>query len=368
MSTAELIKVSVIMPIYNADDYLRCAIESVLDQTLREIELICVDDGSTDHSLEIIKEYQKRDARVRIITENNAGPSAARNKGLARSRGEYIVFFDADDFSESNMLSKLYELSVKENLDIAIVGYDIYNNRKATFEEKIPAEYSYIFDNGAVVSKNNHPDEILQCTTAYVWNKMFRHAFLTEKELTFDNDLRVFEDTYFIVTALSLADRVGKVDEVLVHHRVYSNQKKNKLFRKYYAQVPTLYARIKEFLRSHGMLSPLSQAYLNLSASRCYKIYNVLWSDAKDEFWNLLHETYAEELGWTDGSAEDFVHEEVRDFVANTILYTHKQFEKREKQGRRVRISAVAPSIKNKTNRRKIRNFLKRIFKSRDVI
>ena len=353
------------MPIYNADNYLRPAIDSVLDQTLRELELICVDDGSTDHSLDIIKEFQKRDARVRIITENNAGPSAARNKGLARSRGEYIVFFDADDFSEPTMLERLYELSERESLDIAVAGYNIFNNRKATFEENIPAEYAGIFEGGAVVSKNNHPDHILQCTTAYVWNKMFRHAFLTEKELTFDNDLRVFEDTYFIVTALSLADRVGKVDEVLIHHRVYPAQSKNKLFRKYYGQVPVLYAKIKEFLRGHGMLAPLSQAYLNLSASRCYKIYNVLWSDAKEEFWNMFHEEYAEALGWTQASPEDFDHEEVRDFAANVIMYPHKQFARREKQGRRVRIASVAPSIKNRSNLKKIKGFFSRLFRRR---
>ena len=88
------IKVSVIMPVYNAFDYLRPAMDSVLDQTLKEIEIICIDDGSTDHSLDIIKEYKDKDERVRIITENNAGPSIARNKGLQRSRGEYIIFLD----------------------------------------------------------------------------------------------------------------------------------------------------------------------------------------------------------------------------------------------------------------------------------
>ena len=79
------IKVSVIIPIYNAYDYLRPAMDSVLDQTLRDIEIICIDDGSTDKSLEILKEYQKSDDRVRIITETNAGPALARNKGISRA-------------------------------------------------------------------------------------------------------------------------------------------------------------------------------------------------------------------------------------------------------------------------------------------
>ena len=94
------IKISVIMPIYNAYDYLRPAIESVLDQTLAEIELICVDDGSVDHSLDIIKEYQQKDSRIKIITEDNMGPAHARNVGLQSALGEFVIFLDADDFFE----------------------------------------------------------------------------------------------------------------------------------------------------------------------------------------------------------------------------------------------------------------------------
>jgi hypothetical protein len=191
---------------------------------------------------------------------------------------------------------------------------------------------------------------------------MWRHAFLSEKELQFDKDLRVFEDTYFVVTALSLAERVGKVSDVLTHHRVYSGQSKNRLFKKYYKQIPLLYAKIKEFLRGHGMYAPLSQSFLNLSTSRCFKIYNVLWRDAKDEFWTMLHEEYAETLGWTLASAEEFESDEVRDFTANVIMYTHKQFEKRENRGLKVRIAKVAHAIKANRKKRQHKEFFKRIF------
>ena len=362
MMNTELVKVSVIMPIYNAEDYLRPAIDSVLDSTLREIELICVDDGSTDRSLDIIKEYQKNDPRVRIITENNAGPSLARNKGLSRSRGEYVIFLDADDFFEPTMLERLYQLSEEQALDIAITKYDLYSDKKARFEPSIPSDHGEIFEGGAVVSKNEYPDHILQCTTGYVWNKLWRRSFLSEKQLQFDTDLRVFEDTYFVVTALCLASRVGKINEVLSHHRVYSDQNKNKLFKKYYGQLPVLYAKIKEFMRARGMYAPLSQSFLNLSASRCYKIYNILWSDAKENFWEMLHNEYAETLAWTQAEADDFECEDVRNFCANVIMYTHDQYVKREKKGRRVRIAGVAAAIKSFRNKKKRKNFFKNLF------
>ena len=365
MISAENVKISVVMPIYNAYDYLRPAIDSVLNQTLTDIELICVDDGSTDNSLSILKEYQQFDERVRIITENNAGPSRARNKGLSRARGKYVIFLDADDFFDYGLLEKLYNLAEEENLDIAICKFDIYNSRKAKFEDNIRSDHGEIFDESRVVSKNTYPDVILSCTTGYVWNKLFRKAFLTEKELTFDNDLRVFEDTHFVVTALSLADRIGKFEEKLIHHRVYGNQSRSKLFRKYYRQVPVVYAKIKEFLRSHGMYTPLSQSFLNLSASRCYKIYNVLWLDAKGEFWNLLHDTYAEVFGWTQAEPEDFEQKEVCDFVASTLIYTHRQQAKRERKGRRVKIKNVGRTLKAMETRKKIKAFFAKIFKRR---
>ena len=365
MISAENVKISVVMPIYNAADYLRPAIDSVLNQTFGEIELICVDDGSTDGTLAILKEFQQADERVRIVTENNAGPSVARNKGLSRARGKYVIFLDADDFYELSLLETLYNQAEGFNLDITICKFDIYNNRKSKFEDNIRSDHGDIFDESEVVSKSDYPDVILSCTTGYVWNKLFRREFLAEKELTFDPTLRVFEDTYFVVTALSLADKVGKCHERLIHHRVYSNQPRNKLFRKYYKQVPVVYTKIKEFLRAHGMYTPLSQSFLNLSASRCYKIYNVLWLDGKETFYNMLHEQYAEELGWMQAEPEYFESSEVCDFVANVLVYNYKQYAKRERRGLKIRIKSVGKSLKSSKLRKKIKAFFSKKKKSK---
>ena len=109
-NTEPRILVSVVVPIYNAYDYLQVALESILAQTLTDIEVICIDDGSTDRSLDIIKKFRETDNRIRVVTENNAGVSTARNKGIARVRGEYTIFLDADDFYEPTLLEKLYKL------------------------------------------------------------------------------------------------------------------------------------------------------------------------------------------------------------------------------------------------------------------
>lgn len=355
------IKVSVIIPIYNAYDYLRPAMDSVVDQTLRDIEIICVDDGSTDKSLDIIKEYRDADHRVRIITETNAGPAMARNSGLRRARGEYVAFLDADDFFELTLLESLYNEAKAKDLDIAIARYDIYNSKKATFRENVESDHGYIYAGGVVTSKNEHPDYILQSSTGSAWNKIFKRSFLFDKGITFLTEVKMFEDVYFTACALAFAERVGKLPEVLIHHRIYSEQSRARLFKKYYAQVPEVYLKIKEFLMKGGMYEPLFKSYLNLSASRCYHIYNLLWSDAKEGFWNLLNEKYVDLLGWSEHKAEDFEKPEVCEFCASVSMYTFDQHKKRLAKGRKLKQDKIDMKLKQSHRRKRFRGFMAKL-------
>ncbi len=356
------ISVSVVMPIYNAADYLRPALDSVISQTLRDVEIICVDDGSTDHSLAILKEYQKRDPRVRIVTETNAGPAKARNNGLRRARGEYLSFLDADDFFEPAMLETLYRTAKEKDLDIAVCEYDLFENRTARFKRSIPSEHADLLAGGRVTSKSDCPDIIFQATEGYVWNKLFRRDFVTEKELSFLENAQIFEDVYFTVTSLSLAERIGKCEGVLVHHRVYQKQVRSRVFRKKYAQVPAVYMAIKEFLIHRGLYLPLSSSFINLSVGICFKVYNLLWIDAKLSFWTLLHDTYAESFGWTELDESGFSTKEIRDFAANVSMYTYPQYLKREARGLTVRFADWRRRVKAKKKRSKARSFFAGLF------
>lgn len=340
------IKVSVIMPIYNADEYLRPALDSVIDQTLREIEIICVDDGSTDGSLEILKEYQNKDDRIRIVTETNAGPALARNNGIRRARGEYISFLDADDFIELDMLEQLYNEAKANDLDIVITNYDVYNSQKAEFSKAIVEENEDIYKGVSVTSKNDHPDEIFTSTNGSAWNKLYKTSFIMEKKLSFLTEVKTYEDVYFVLTSLSLAERVGKVHKVLLHHRVHSEQTRTRHFRKYFGQIPEIYVETKKFLTANGMFAPLSHAFVNISASRCFKIYNLLGNESKGVFWDQLHGGYAEKLGWSGREASDYDDEDVCEFVANVQLYNHKQYKKRLLQGKMLCAKEIAIAIK----------------------
>lgn len=354
----EEIKISVIIPIYNACEYLPQALESVISQTADGLEIICIDDGSTDCSLKIVKEYQQRDSRIRIVTETNAGPSKARNNGLKRARGEYVIFLDADDFFEPQLLSELYSRAKRDDLDIVIAKYDIFNCKKNCFQENTESNYGNIYDGGVVTSKNEYPDVILQSTTGSAWNKLFRRSFILEKQITFPEDVKMFEDVYFTVCAMAFAERIGRIDGILIHHRIYSEQTRVKMYKKYYTQVPEVYLRVREFLMRGGLYEPLNKSLVNLSVSRCYNVYKLLWSDAKAKFWNMLHDEYAEKLDWQEKGKDFFEQDVLCDFCANVQMYNHKQYEKRVAKGLKLRLSNVKSAVKKNKFFRKLRAVL----------
>lgn len=352
------VKISVIMPIYNAGEYLEQAIRGVLDQTLRELEIICVDDGSTDNSLEILKRLQKSDERVRIVTETNAGPGIARNNGIKRARGEYMAFLDADDMFEPSMLESLYNEARKNKLDIALCDYDVYITKKKELVSAVPCEHSDIFTAGGIVSKNNYPDRIFLATNGAAWNKLFESAFVREKMLSFLPDVKIYEDVYFVICALSLAERVGKVCEILMHHRVHSEQARARSFHNHFLKAPEVYLKIKEFLVHNGMYAPLSYSFINMTASRCYKMFNFVSSEDKARLWDVLYTEYAEKLDWTGKGIVDFDDEAVFEFVANVEMYDYKQYKKRCARGLTLQLDRIAPLQKTAEKRKKIRFFI----------
>lgn len=335
------IKISVIMPIYNAGEYLSRALGDVLEQTIHDIEIICVNDGSTDDSFDILEDIHRQDKRITLLSEKNFGPSVARNKGLSKAQGKYVMFLDADDMFEPDLLETLYNIAERDELDIAVTGYDIYNDSQNKHFPATDEPNTAIFNGGVVTSKNEHPDLILSSTTGYVWNKLYRASFLREKKITFDPDLYVFEDVHFVCCAMATAERVGMVEGVHIHHRIYSEQSRATLFRKYYGQVPIVYTKVKEFLMQRGMYIPLKRGFLNLSAGRCYKIYNLLWDDGKERLWDMLHTRYINELDWLTIDKADYEDSDVCRFVANVALYTHEEYLDRSHKGADVNLDLL---------------------------
>ena len=123
-----MVAVSVIVPVYNVEKYLRKCLDGILSQTLKDMEVIAVDDGSTDSSPSILREYAKKDGRIRVVSRQNGGAGAARNTGLALARGKYLFFHDPDDFSAPRMLERLVANAERYNSDVVVAGRMLYDN------------------------------------------------------------------------------------------------------------------------------------------------------------------------------------------------------------------------------------------------
>ena len=204
--------VSIIIPVYNMERYLRQCLDSVLVQTLREIEAICVDDGSTDSSPAILAEYAARDARVKVITQRNAGPGPARNAGIAAAAGEYIMFMDPDDFYPENAtVEKLYAAIVKSGLQIA-------RGKGSTVDpEGLPVKKQKrnVFSCWPPLGESSYRD--LQTAAGYVLN-IYARKLIVDNKIGFP-DTRRFQDPPCLIEAMLKAEKFWQIGDVVYCHR-----------------------------------------------------------------------------------------------------------------------------------------------------
>ena len=212
-------KVSVIIPVYNVERYLRQCLDSAVNQTLREIEIICVDDGSTDGSLEILREYQEKDSRVTVFSQNNDGPSAARNRGLEHARGRYVQFLDSDDFLCEDALEKLYDTASEKDLDALFFDferfYDDAQERTKSPVQFCRKEYAEVYDGVSFI--RTLKDEEAYTTSACII--LIRREFLKDSGLSFYNGI-LHEDELFCFRLLMLARRVSHMGQPFYRRRI----------------------------------------------------------------------------------------------------------------------------------------------------
>ena len=202
-------KLSVIVPIYNADKYLKKCLDSICFQTYQNLQIILINDGSADSSLSICNEYKKRDQRIEIYTQENSGVSSARNVGLIKAKGDYITFVDSDDYLEHNA----YEMALKENIDCDAIffsyreEYPEKNHKRAYFQSK----------NGIATSE----EAIYQCIKplgyeVVVWNKIIKKE-IAKSEL-FDKKYGIAEDWLWIVKVLKKCNSVYMINKQLYNY------------------------------------------------------------------------------------------------------------------------------------------------------
>ncbi|MDR2342227.1 MAG: glycosyltransferase, partial [Campylobacteraceae bacterium] len=218
---ANNIKVSVIIPVYNVESYLKQCLDSVINQTLKDIEIICVDDGSTDNSLAILNEYAQKDKRITVLSQKNSGAGVARNRGLAIAKGEYIHFMDSDDYLADNIYDKLYNMAEKNDLDIIRGKAYVFDEEKKEIIHREYYELTNIIKANLLdkILKFSDFPEILVKTSVTPWQGLFKRKFLYENNILFGNLICVNDRSFWIKTLVG-AKKLMYIDEYILYYRI----------------------------------------------------------------------------------------------------------------------------------------------------
>lgn len=263
-------KVSIIVPVYNVEKYIEKCLQSLVNQTLQDIEIVLVNDGSTDHSQAIIEQYQKKYPNmIKSYFTENGGAAKARNYALEHITGEYIGFVDSDDYISVEMYEKLYNQAKKEDADIACCNYYRVkmekNFDKRTFgNKKILAE--------EVFNKNIYESKLLFDEVPYLWNKIFKTKLIKENHFTFDNELRIYEDFLFTYKAFAKANKITRVEDALYFYIVAREGSLTQLLTEKRFDIFKMYERLIAYYKEIGKYEEVKDALLYAFIKHIYII------------------------------------------------------------------------------------------------
>lgn len=209
-------KVSIIVPVYNAEKYLSATLDSALKQTFKDIEIVCVNDGSTDGSLDILQDYQASDGRIKIITQSNAGGSAARNVGVAESIGDYIMFLDSDDIYTEDIVELAYNRAIESKSDIVFYNFARFTGRptKLAVVNKLTPKDDITF-----FTKEMYEDKFFNDLAIITWNKLIKKSVIEANGLSFDTKLSHNHDVDFSVRLMLAAKSYSWLGVVGYYYR-----------------------------------------------------------------------------------------------------------------------------------------------------
>lgn len=257
-------KVSILVPIYNVEKYLRQCLDSLINQTLKDIEIICINDGSTDACLDILQEYEKNDNRIRIINKINSGYGDSMNKGLNFATGEYIGVVESDDFVDTNMFEELYNIAKKNNCEIVKSDWFQYWTDKNLNRKfgKIPR-----YKCNKII--NAKKDKSLLRFTPSIWSAIYKREFLDNYNIRFlPTPGASYQDTSFTLKVFMCANRVIFTSKAYLHYRQDNINSSVKSTGKIYS-ICNEYQETERFIEEHSELSPFKEYIYALEYKAC---------------------------------------------------------------------------------------------------
>lgn len=242
-------KVSVIVPVYNVEKYLKRCLDSLINQTLSDIDIICINDGSKDSSLQILEQYAQKDSRIVIYNQENSGLSVARNTGLEHASGEYIGFVDSDDWVDLDFYEKLYNSAKNNNADIAVADFIREHPNKKPKRLKLKEEKIY----------TTPEDKFMICKVhreGCVWNKIYRTEFIKSINLKFVPKM-YYEDRDFTIRSLYFSKKLVTTPNTyyryFVNPKSIVNKRQNYIQDEHYILVRQ---QVLQFIREHNIKVP----------------------------------------------------------------------------------------------------------------
>ncbi len=248
-------QVSIIVPIYNVEKHLCECVDSIINQTLKDIEIILVDDGSPDNSGKIADEYAAKDNRITVIHQQNKWLGGARNTGLKIAKGEYLACIDADDYIAPDFCEKLYGFANDNNCDITVFSFSLFNDKGETLCQ---TNKNHFFNDTIYRKSNFHETVFPELVRSYDlnFNVCFFSRKIVDAGFLFDEDIRYAEDYEAALRVYKLADSVGYLEEPLYYYRQNENSIMHVVKYERLGQIIHLFDLREAFIKENGLETP----------------------------------------------------------------------------------------------------------------
>lgn len=327
------VKISVIIPVYNIEKYIRQCLDSLLCQTFVEFEIICINDGSTDQSMKILQEYSQKDNRISVYHQEHFNAGIARNLGIEKAQGEYLLFLDGDDFFEKDMLDRIYKKGYESQAQIILYGARQYDERTHVYKE-MP---SY-FRKDKVKGKEmfNHYDfcdDFYSITTPAPWTKAFLKKMIIDENIRFQS-LENTNDAYFTFIALSIAQKITWIDACFVNYRIGTNNNIQNNKDQYPLCFIQAYRAIYDELHRRHIYHELEKSFVKQALSSTVYCMNTTYTEkAKKKIIYALNECHYLDMHLLDYDKSFYMNQ--KDYMIvkgyKCIYETYKMLDKNRK-------------------------------------
>lgn len=319
-----MVKVSVIIPVYNAESFLSQCLDSICCQSLKEIQIICVDDGSTDMSPQILEKYAANDKRIQILTQKNQYAGAARNHGMKYAKGKYLSFLDADDIFGTEMLERMYERAEQSEAEIVLCRYEEF---RQDGREVQPPDWAFV-DSFMKQKTLFSPMElklsgIFQIARGWAWDKLFRRDYVKRCGYQYP-PFRSSEDGFFVYMLMARAQKLSYMDDFFIRHRTGIGNSLSETKDEDWINGFRMLELIRDELKKQKLYLPYEQSFLNMVAD--FLIWDLESTHSFEAYKNIFLCIKENTNGFLKHGREHYFREELWEWLSLTAKSTLEEY------------------------------------------